>query len=169
MFDIFSAKDFYAMLVQDFDEFVEDQQSSRRAIHCVITAYHLHEWVWGDWLGTDYLAWRALNIRDKESFIAWIDSVCPWFPVIQDLANGSKHFIRNQGFDTQKIQGYGAGPYGVGPYGSGYLLLDFGEEAAEHRYLPALHLLDVVVRFWRDFLRRYGPSLDLPVSKNHVD
>jgi hypothetical protein len=48
MFDISNAQDFYAMLVQDFDEFFEDQQSSRRAIHCAITAYHLHEWVWGD-------------------------------------------------------------------------------------------------------------------------
>ena len=97
MFDISSSQDFYAMLVQDFDEFIEDQQSSRRAIHCAITAYHLHEWVWGDWLGTDYLTRKALSIRDKESFLAWIDKACPWFSSIQALANGSKHFIRKPG------------------------------------------------------------------------
>ncbi|MBZ5510516.1 MAG: hypothetical protein LAN70_05025 [Acidobacteriia bacterium] len=169
MFDISSSQDFYAMLVQDFDEFIEDQQSSRRAIHCAITAYHLHEWVWGDWLGTDYLTRKALSIRDKESFLAWIDKACPWFSSIQALANGSKHFIRKPGFDTQKIQGYGQGPYGVGPYGQPYLLIDFGEQAAEHRFYPAGALLEVVVRFWRDFFKLYHPIPDLPASKYHVD
>jgi hypothetical protein len=38
IFDISSSQDFYAMLVQDFDDSFEDQQSSRRAIHCAIKA-----------------------------------------------------------------------------------------------------------------------------------
>jgi hypothetical protein len=158
MFDISNSQDFYVMLKQDFHEFSENQQSSRRAIHCVIGAYHLHEWIWGDWLGKDFLTWKALGIRDKESFLAWIGRECPKFSTIQALANGSKHFIRTQQFETQKIGGYGGGPYGFGPYGSGYLLIDYGEEAAEQRYLTALELLEGVVRFWRDFLRQYRPD-----------
>ncbi len=39
----------------------------------------------------------------------------------------------------------------AGRDGKGYLLIDFGEDAARHRWLPAGHLLEVVVRFWRDF------------------
>src|ERR1700685_962214 len=101
MFDIATSHDFYAVLVQDFDDFMDNQSSSRHALHCAITAYHLHEWVWGDWLKTDFDTWKALGIRDKESFLAWIDHACPWFPVIQSLANGTKHFIRDQDFESK--------------------------------------------------------------------
>ena len=35
--------------------------------------------------------------------------------------------------------------------------------------MPAGFLLEVVVRFWRDFFRTYRPDLDLPASRHHVD
>ncbi|MBW9089833.1 hypothetical protein JNB91_18630 [Rhizobium wenxiniae] len=48
-------------------------------------------------------------------------------------------------------------------------MIDLGEEAGDQRWLPAAHLLEVVVRFWRDFFQKYLPSPDLPVSAQHVD
>jgi hypothetical protein len=30
-------------------------------------------------------------------------------------------------------------------------------------------LIEVVVRFWRDFFRLYRPSTALPVSRHHID
>ena len=32
MFDVSTSEDFYAMLVQDFDEFIEDQQFARDSL-----------------------------------------------------------------------------------------------------------------------------------------
>ena len=158
------------MLVQDFDDFMENQSSARHALHCAVTAYHLYEWVWGDWLNKDYVAWKAMgDVRNKESFLAWIDTACPWFPNIQDLANGTKHFLRNQGFESVRIAGYNAAPYGMGLYGQPYLLIDFGEDASEHRFYTAGALLEVVVRFWRDFFKKYRPTIEVPVSKHHID
>jgi hypothetical protein len=162
MFDLVTSHDFYAMLVQDFDEFMDEQSSARRALHCAITAYHLHEWVWGDWLAKDYGTWKALGIRDRDAFFGWIDHVCPWFPVIQNLANGTKHFIRDPGFESKKIGGFGR-DFGVA-FGQGYLLINFGEGAAEHQYYAASTLLEVVLRFWRDFFLKYRPIPNLPVS-----
>jgi hypothetical protein len=95
MFDIKTVDDFYAVLVADFDDFMDEPASARRALHCVITDYHLHEWVWGDWLKRDIETRKALGIRNKESFLAWIDRACVWFASVQNLANGTKHFIRN--------------------------------------------------------------------------
>ena len=158
MFDIINSRAFYAKLVADFDDFMKEPYSARLALNCAITAYHLHEWVWGDWLKSDYAVWKVLGIRDKDTFLAWIDRVCPWFPAVQDLANGAKHFVRDQGFQTMRVGGYGEGPYGVGPYGQGYLLIDYGEGAGEHRWQPAAHLLEVVVRFWREFFDKYHPE-----------
>lgn len=169
MFDLANSQDFYAVLVADFDDFMAEPHSARRALHCAITAYHLHEWVWGDWLRTDRATKATLGISDKRSFLGWIDRHCVWFPGVQGLANGTKHFARNQGFDTMRIGGYGQGPYGIGPYGQGYLLIDYGEDAGEHRWQPAAHLLEIVVRFWRDFFKAYRPSANLPASKHHVD
>ncbi len=68
-----------------------------------------------------------------------------------------------------RIGGYGEGPFGLGPYGQGYLLIDYGEAAGEPRWQPAAGLLEVVVRFWRDFFRAYRPNPDLPASRHHVD
>lgn len=43
MSDHLSCRDFYAILVEDFDDFMAEPHSIRRAWHCAITAYHLHE------------------------------------------------------------------------------------------------------------------------------
>jgi hypothetical protein len=90
MFDMTTSRDFLWKLEADFDDFVEEPHSPRLAVNCALTAYHLHEWVWGDWLKTDYATWKRLGIRDKESFLTWIDRACPWFSTIQELANGTK-------------------------------------------------------------------------------
>ncbi|MHC2791215.1 hypothetical protein ACVINZ_000227 [Mesorhizobium jarvisii] len=171
MFDIVTATDFYTVLVQDFDDFMDEPHSARRALHCAITAFHLHEWVWGEWLSKDKTARDAMGIstRDKDHFLQWVDRHCPWFRGVQDLANGTKHFARDKGFDTIRVGGFGEGPFGQGPFGKGYLLIDWGEASGEHRWQPAAALLEVVVRFWRDFFCKYLPSPDLPASRHHID
>jgi hypothetical protein len=47
--------------------------------------------------------------------------------------------------------------------------MDFGEDAEDYRWMPVANLLEVVVRFWRDFFRIYLPFPDVPASKHHVD
>jgi hypothetical protein len=78
MFDPLTYRDFYAMLVEDFDDFMVEPQSARRAWHCAITAYHLHEWVCGGWLKGNSAARNALNIDSRDSFLKWIDEHCVW-------------------------------------------------------------------------------------------
>lgn len=169
MFEIEGCRDFYRMLVADFDDFIDQSASGRRAIHCAISAFHLYEWVWGDLIKPDMQLQAALGVNSCREFLRWIEQKSPWFSTVQKLANGGKHFIRNPNFHARKMSGFGRGPYGMGPYGSEYLLLDLGENAGEHRWKPAAYILEVVVRFWRDFFRTYQPSLNLPHSKHHVD
>jgi hypothetical protein len=49
MFDIKTSRDFYEKLLDDYYDFQQDESSARLAINCAITAYHMHEWVWGDY------------------------------------------------------------------------------------------------------------------------
>ena len=155
MFDITTYRDFHAKLKADFDDFVKEPDSARLALNCIITAYHLHEWVWGDWLKAEHTVWRTLGIRDKESFVAWIEREWPAFKTMQDLANGTKHFIRDQAFQTRRVGGYGMGPYGVGPYGKSYLLIDYGALAGEQRWKTAQDLIEAVVKFWNQFFEQH--------------
>lgn len=168
-FAIENSEDFYSMLVADFDEFHVEQTSSRLAIHCAITAYHMTDWVWGDWLKKDAKTRSALGIGTRQdSFRAWIDDHSVWFAYIRGIANGSKHFAP-QNFGTEAISGYGQGPFGIGPLGRSYLLVDFGPSLPNaERYLTAGSLLEVVVRFWRDFLRAHRPDPDRIDSANHA-
>lgn len=158
MFDIETCRDFHKKLNADFDDFVKEQDSARLAMNCVITAYHLHEWVWGDWLKTAYSAWKELGIRDKDSFLAWIERECPAFNTVQDLANGAKHFIREESVKTRHVGGYGMGPFGIGPFGASYLLIDYGTDAGDDRYKTAKDLIEAVVTFWNIFFERYLPE-----------
>ena len=158
MFDIVTAEDFHLKLRADFDDLLKEPHSTRLALNCIITAYHLHEWVWGDWLKKDRALRKSLGVKDKKSFLDFIVRASPWFSAIRDLTNGTKHFVRNAGFATMRVGGYGQGPYGIGPFGEPYLLIDYGEGAAEHRWKTAIELIEVVVRFWAEFFDRYHPT-----------
>jgi hypothetical protein len=173
MFDMTTSRDFLWKLEADFDDFMEEPHSARLAVNCALTAYHLHEWVWGDWLKADYATWKSLGIRDKESFLAWIDKACPWFSTIQELANGTKHFGAPS-FTTEfavsppYVYGEPATEWDEGspkPYvadgGKGHLLIDFGPGTGSHRWQTAGMLIDAVVRFWREFFFRYHPDPDV--------
>jgi hypothetical protein len=189
MFDIATSTDLYAALVQDFDEYMRETHSARRALHCAITAYHLREWVWHELLEHDLPLRNAIGIHDESSFNGWINRCCAWFPILRDLVNGTKHFEERQSFKTTRVMaapfawgqvsaGWGEGAwdgpisYVVGPLapglqGLGCLLLDLGNGAGEGRWLPAAYLLEVVVRFWRDFFRRFKPTVSLVHSEHH--
>jgi hypothetical protein len=120
--------------------------------------------VWGDRLKDDFAVWKQLGIRDKDSFVGWIEQECPAFTTVQDLANGAKHFVRQQKVETHHIGGYGMGPFSIGPYGASYLLIDYGVEAGDQRYKTAKDLIEAVVTFWDGFFDRYLPDRE-PRSK----
>jgi hypothetical protein len=123
MFDIVTSRDFRAKLEADYVDFQKDIGSARLALNCIITAYHLHEWVWADWLKKDTTTQQTLGLKnkDKSGFADWLESQWPDFKLVKELTNGGKHFRSET--DTKKISGFGQGPYGIGPYGHPYLLI----------------------------------------------
>lgn len=67
MLDVRTHIYFYEMLVDDFDDFMKEQHSARRAFHCILEAYHLREWVWHDWLENDDAARKRSALRERPS------------------------------------------------------------------------------------------------------
>src|SRR5262249_43940727 len=117
MFDIATSTDLYAALVQDFNEYMDETHSSRKALHCAITAYHLREWIWHDWLEHDPAARSAIEVQDESSFNGWVNSCCVWFRILRELVNGTKHFEEKQGFETFRVM---AAPFAWGQVSAGW-------------------------------------------------
>lgn len=156
MFGITTPIQFYQKLTQEFDDFCENPGSARHAMNFVITAYHLTEWVWKDFLKEDESTRNKLGIaKDINAFHRWIAEKSIWTAQMQDLANGSKHF-QMKGLPVRR---HVVGPLNTAAYNTiGYnemrstLVVDMGDHS-----IPASHLFEVVMRFWRDFLKFYGP------------
>jgi hypothetical protein len=158
MFDITDSVAFYGKMIEDYDDLAADSDSARHAINCAISAYHLAEWIWGDWLQTDYDTWRKLKIRDRESFFQWVHEAQPWFTVVQDITNGSKHFATNLRLTKS------SGVYVEDGYVDGYQqrVLEIEIElGAEKKWVEAVIVLEDVVMFWRDFFREHRPQAKL--------
>jgi hypothetical protein len=41
-------------------------------MNCAITAHHMHDWVWVDFLKANKPLRSKLNIKNRDSFIKWI-------------------------------------------------------------------------------------------------
>lgn len=156
MFAITNAEEFFAKVRADLAALEEKIDDSGRAMNCILSAYHLHEWVWARLLKASTP--RTLGnmvVNDKSSFVAWLETACPHFLVLQQLANGTKHCAPVH--STKKIEGYGMGPYGIGPFGASYLLIDLGAEiAGSARWLVASDMLRKIVDFWNEFFEQYS-------------
>jgi hypothetical protein len=156
MFAIKSAQDFFEKMTEDFAFFEQNIADSGLAMNCFLSSYHLHEWIWAHWLKrATPRTFRGAVIRDKASFVSWLDGACPHFALLQELANGAKHC--SPVHSTQEVSGYGRGPYGIGPFGAPYLLIDRGETLPlSERWLVASDMLEAIVGFWTEFFDEQG-------------
>ena len=166
MFDINNARDFYQKLLEDFDDYMQRPDSARHAMNCAITAHHMADWVWGDFVRGDASLKAKLGIKKKQDFMAWIDGQTVWYGLVQSISNGSKHFIRENAKGTQKVQGYGMGGFGQGPYGMSYLAIEVSQ--TDPKNMEVSMLFEVVIRFWRDFLLQHGSFNPLPKGKTKL-
>jgi hypothetical protein len=167
MFDVRDSRDFYQKLDLDLAEFQASPLSSRAAINCALTAYHLHEWIWGDWLKRAQEVHEKLGITDKRTFLAWIDQNCPWFEAVQDVANGSKHFGRQSG---QRAKAIGTDDQHHSPSGHAPDVPRLEIEVASDgktAWIDASIVFEDIATFWRDFLLQYSPYTTLPIRQAH--
>jgi hypothetical protein len=156
MFAITNAAEFFAKVREDLVALEQKIDDSGRAMNCILSTYHLHEWVWSYLLKpTIPRKLGSMMVSDKSSFIALLETACPHFRLLQQLTNGTKHCAPVH--PTAKIEGYGMGPYGIGPPGTSYLLIDQGEEIpGADRWVVASEMLRKIVTFWDEFFEQHS-------------
>jgi hypothetical protein len=169
MLNIDNSRDFYVKLLAEFDDYLEIPDSARHAMNCAITAYHVHDWVWNDFLKEDAVTRAKLGIgKKKASFVEWITRQFVWFSLVGEIANGSKHFGRSTSFNMPLVNDYVEEGYAEPGYVESYFAIDMGDHVKDARYLPLSFLFEAVVRFWRDFFENVGPYKDIPKGKHKL-
>jgi hypothetical protein len=84
-FDIRNSKDFLNKLIEDFDDYLKSDNSSRIAVNCVMTSWHLTDWIYHEF---NFIS-KFPKLKD---FQENIKELCPSLQIMQDISNGSKHY-----------------------------------------------------------------------------
>jgi hypothetical protein len=155
VFAISNALQYREKVEEDLADLAEDISNSSRAINAVTSTYHLHEWLWAHSLKPNKpIAFPNAPISTKRDFVRCLEMNCPYFNLIQELTNGSKHALPVT--NGSKIEGYGSGPFGVGPFGRSYLLIDLGPAARSGRYLVASEIIAQAGQFMIALAKSFG-------------
>ena len=87
-FNIKTTEDFFKKLIEEFNEFQTDRTSTRVALNCAMTAWHLTDWVYNEFNGQLISQFRTLASYQQE-----LKQQCPSLQIMHDLTNGTKHYF----------------------------------------------------------------------------
>ena len=150
VFGITDARAYRKKVQVDLGNFMAAIADPYCAINACTSIFHLQEWLWTHNLKSmnpPIVRGSVLRgSKGKNSWLGWLDQNCPYFGLIQELTNGSKH--ASPVHSSSVVSGYGSGPYGFGPFGKPYLLIDMKEGEGTDRYRVASN----VVREAGDFM-----------------
>lgn len=87
-FDIKSSHDFLKKLADEFADFQKNDTSSRHALNCAMTAWHLTEWVYNEFMSNKF--------AKVEDFQSDVKKKCFSLQLMHDISNGTKHYKLNR-------------------------------------------------------------------------
>ena len=146
-FDISSAYDYLDELLRPaYADFIKDALSSRKAITCVLYAWHLNDWIWAQHK-TELQ--KNPGLKKKRDYTQFLFAMCPELEVLQDLANGSKHLKSDRSTveDTELSHGHASLPLA---FPQSHLIVRTGKAT----YFIE-NLLNKVIANWDDFFASY--------------
>lgn len=83
-FGIKSSVDFYKKLLDDYNDYLMDVNSSRLAVNCAMTGWHLIDWVYHEFKKDDFKSLSAFKDDIKVK--------CKEIEILQDITLGTKHY-----------------------------------------------------------------------------
>jgi hypothetical protein len=148
-FNITSAKEFLDKLHEEQKDFVaSDCMSERHALNAIITAYHLHEWVWADWLQNSNDLRKKWNVDNHKQFFKKLtaNDLCPALEDACAITNGTKHFKNKKIATGQHDGAFQRGVFQEDAFDVSYLWI---ERAGKKQ--RAEEFINELVKFWDQF------------------
>lgn len=90
-FEVRTTTDFFHKLMDDYNEFLKNITSSRLALNCAMTAWHLFDWVFNEFYYTQPSPFNSVS-----DFQRFIKQQCRSLQIMHDLTNGTKHYLLNR-------------------------------------------------------------------------
>lgn len=151
-FGIKTAAHFLQKLRDEQADFVKSNcLSERHALNAVMTAYHLHEWVWGEFAKTRpdlHLAW-ALRPANYSGFKSYVFAECRPFADATALTNRTKHF------GGQTATGKHAGSFQRGAFQEDAFDVSYLWIERDGKQQSAENFIKELVDFWETFFKKY--------------
>lgn len=141
---------FEKVIAFNLQQYKADPTSLPAAFNLANSLFSMHEWMWhtyGNALGA--------NLRRPSDFNSLVQTMCPAFKHMRDLANASKHVSLSSPStqaahitDTEAIESkWGEGVWGVSKWGRGVVVINDGDAKVDFE-----NTADEVCRFWEDML-----------------
>ncbi|WP_152563279.1 hypothetical protein [Ruegeria halocynthiae] len=155
MTTISTARQYFDQVVAyNVQQYKAQPTSLPAAFNLASSLFSMHEWMWhtyGNALGA--------NLGSARDFNSHVQTACPAFKHMRDLANASKHvFLSSPSTqaahitDTSAVESrYGKGAYGRGKYGRGVVVIDDGGTKVDFE-----NTADEVYKYWEDLLNDMG-------------
>ena len=158
-FGIETPTDLLDKLIEEYWDFARSHcLSARHAINATMTAYHLHEWVWGGFVKgrPDLHSTWQLSPGERsgcEHFKKWLGTQCPAFPDAEKVTNGTKHFDHSA-ISTGEHQGiFQRSAFQENAFDVSYLWIE--EDGRKRR---AEDFIKELVDYWTAFFKEYSVS-----------
>lgn len=164
VFSLAGPRDLMKMVEENFAE-LEANADERRLLNCVLSAWHMADWVWRHWLSDpnspDHInRWASLGATSKKStpdwseFSAWLARECPVADHLRLLANHAKHAKKNATSVQQRQAMMFPIVFGTDPAWS--IENDAGVMVDIYcRQQYAGTALNDTIQFWKKFLRNH--------------
>ncbi|MGB5863822.1 MAG: hypothetical protein WBG95_05940 [Sulfitobacter sp.] len=127
-----TARDYFEQVISfNLTQYDERPSSLPAAYNLANALFSMHEWVWETY-EEKLEAELGIILSSKSAFNHHIQTACPAFRYMRDLANASKHVSLHSAStqakhisDTSAIESkWGEGVWGVSKYGRGVVVID---------------------------------------------
>lgn len=141
-FEIKNSRDLFKKLQEEYKDFENDELSSRHAINCAMTAWHLTDWTF-----KEYMSSHGFNDIGKYRG----SLTCASLKIMHDIANGGKHLNVSRSktdiTDTVKVDGDFSNDFDPNDFLVGSLDLIMADGTTKNFFDE----MTVVLQFWQEY------------------